>query len=47
MQINTTSAAFLAVHQQAAEELKGDDLCGTGEEGLRDRLGARGGYGCA
>jgi hypothetical protein len=34
MQINTTSAAFLAVHQQAADELGGNQLSGAGEEGL-------------
>ena len=35
----------LALHQQAADELGGDDLGGTGEEGLREVLGGRGGYG--
>ena len=32
-------------HQQAADELGGDLLGGQGEEGLREVLGGRGGYG--
>jgi len=38
----------LAFHQQAADELGGDDLSGAGEEGLGEGwevLGERGGYG--
>ena len=35
----------LAFHQQAADELGGDDLSGAGEEGLREVLGERGSYG--
>ena len=35
----------MALHQQAADELGGNQLSGTGEEGLREVLGGRGGYG--
>jgi len=35
----------LAVHQQAADELGGDDLGGASEDGLGEVLGDRGGYG--
>jgi len=35
----------LAFHQQAADELGGDDLGGAGEEGWGEVLGGRGGYG--
>jgi len=38
----------LAFHQQASDELGGDDLSGAGEEGLGEGLeglGGRGGYG--
>jgi len=35
----------LALHQQAADELGGDDLGGAGEEALGEVLGERGGYG--
>ena len=35
----------LAFHQQAANQLRGDDLGGAGEEGLGEVLGGRGGYG--
>jgi len=38
----------LALHQQAADELGGDDLGGAGEEGWGEGLkvlGGRGGYG--
>jgi len=38
-------ASFLALHQQAADELGGDDLGRAGEEGVREVLGGRGGYG--
>ena len=38
-------AIRLAFHQQAADELGGDDLGGAGEEGLGKVLGGRGGYG--
>ena len=44
----TALARGLAFHQQAADELKGDDLSGAREEGLGERLrvlGGRGGYG--
>jgi hypothetical protein len=34
----------LALHQQAADELGGNDLGGAGEEGLGVVLGERGGY---
>lgn len=34
-----------ALHQQAADQLGGYLLCGTGEEGLGEGLGERGGYG--
>jgi len=39
-------ATFLALHQQAADELGSDDLGGAGEEVLGEVLGGRGGYGC-
>jgi len=35
----------LAFHQQAADELGGDQLGGAGEEGWGEGLGERGGYG--
>jgi len=35
----------LALHQQAADELGGDDLGGSGEEALGELMGGRGGYG--
>jgi len=35
----------LAFHQQAAEELGGNQLGGAGEEGLGKVLGGRGGFG--
>ena len=35
----------LALHQQAADELGGNQLGGAGEEGLGEVLGGRGGYG--
>jgi len=38
-------AAFLASHQQAADELGGNLLGGAGEEALGEVLGGRGGYG--
>jgi hypothetical protein len=38
-------AIRLALHQQAADQLGGDLLGGAGEEGLREVLGERGGYG--
>ena len=38
-------AIGLAFHQQAADELGGDNLSGAGEEGLGEVLGGRGGYG--
>jgi len=38
-------ATFLAFHQQAADELGGDQLGGAGEEGWGEMLGGRGGYG--
>jgi len=38
-------ATFLALHQQAADELGGNLLSGVGEEGLGEELGGRGGYG--
>ncbi len=38
-------AIGLAFHQQATAELGSDDLGEAGEEGLRERLGERGGYG--
>jgi len=38
-------AIRLGFHQQAADELGGDDLGGAGEEGLGQVLGGRGGYG--
>ncbi len=39
-------SACLALHQQAADELGGNDLGGAGEEGLGEVLGERAGYGC-
>ena len=39
-------AIRLALHQQAADELGGDDLGGAAEEGLGEVLGGRGGYWC-
>ena len=33
-------------HQQAADQLGGNLLGGAGEEGVREVLGGRGGYGC-
>jgi len=38
-------AIRLALHQQAADELGGDDLGGAGVEGWGKVLGGRGGYG--
>jgi len=38
-------AIRLAFHQQAADQLGGDQLGGAGEEGLGEVLGGRGGYG--
>ena len=38
-------AIGLAFHQQAANELGGNDFGGAGEEGLGEVLGGRGGYG--
>jgi len=38
-------AIFLALHQQAADELGGNLLGGAGEEVLGEALGGRGGYG--
>jgi len=35
----------LALHQQAADELGGDDFGGAGEEGLRECWEGLGGYG--
>ena len=35
----------MAFHQQAADELGGDDLGGAGEKGLGEVLSGRGGYG--
>ena len=35
----------MALHQQAADELGGNQLSGTGEEGVGEGLGERGGYG--
>jgi len=35
----------LAFHQQAADQLGGDDLGGSGEEALGEVTGGRGGYG--
>ena len=35
----------MALHQQAADELGGDDLGGAGEKGLGEVLSGRGGYG--
>ena len=36
---------LLILHQQAADELGGDNLSGAGEEGVGEGLGERGGYG--
>ena len=36
----------LALHQQAADELGGNQLCGAGEEALGEVVGKRGGYRC-
>ena len=38
-------AIGLAFHQQATDEIGGDDLGWSGEEGLGEGLGERGGYG--
>jgi len=38
-------ATFLALHQQAANQLGGDDLGGAAEERLGEVLDGRGGYG--
>jgi hypothetical protein len=38
-------AIRLALHQQAADELGGNQLGGAGEEGLGEVLGGLGGYG--
>jgi len=38
-------ATFLAFHQQAANQLRGDQLGGSAEEGVGEGLGGRGGYG--
>jgi len=38
-------AIGLAFHQQAADELGGNNLSGAGEKGWREVLGRRGGYG--
>ena len=35
----------LALHQQAADELGGNQLSGTAEEGVGEVLGGRSGYG--
>ena len=35
----------LAFHQQATDELRGDDLGGAGKEGLGERWEGLGGYG--
>jgi len=39
-------ATFLALHQQAADELGCNLLGGAGEEGWGEVLGGLGGYGC-
>jgi hypothetical protein len=39
------AAIRLAFHQQAADELGGDDLGGAAEEDVGQGLGERGGYG--
>ena len=39
-------ARGLALHKQAADEIGGNLLGGAAEEGLREVLGGRGGYGC-
>ena len=36
----------LAFHQQAADQLGGDDFGGAAEEGVRKPKGGRDGYGC-
>jgi len=38
-------AIRMAFHQQAADELGGNDLSGAGEEGWGEVTGGRGGYG--
>ena len=38
------AAVPLAFHQQAANEVGGNLLCGAAEEGLGEVLGGRGGY---
>ena len=38
-------AIRLAFHQQATDQIEGDDLGGAGEEALGEELGERGGYG--
>jgi len=38
-------AIGLAFHQQAADQLGGNELGGAGEEGWGEMLGGRGGYG--
>ena len=38
-------AIRVAFHQQAADEVGSDDLCWATEEGVREGLGKRGGYG--
>ena len=37
---------LLVLHQLVADELGGNHLGGTGEEGLGEVFGGRGGYGC-
>ena len=39
------AAVLLAFHQQAADEVGGDQFGGAGEEALGEVLGGRGGYG--
>ena len=39
------AAVLLAFHQQATDEVGGDQLGGAGEEGLGERWGVLGGYG--
>ena len=38
-------ATCLALHQQAADQLRRHFFCGAGEEGVGEVLGERGGYG--
>jgi hypothetical protein len=45
LRIAITNAIHLLLHQQAADQLGGNLLGGAGEEGLREALGGRGGYG--